>query len=64
MYKLDFEKAEEPEIRLPTRAQFSPVSQSCPPLHDPKDCSMPGFPVHHQLPELTHTQVHWVGDAI
>ena len=28
------------------------------------DCSMPGFPVHHQLPELTQTQVHWVGDAI
>ena len=28
------------------------------------DCSMPGFPVHHQLPELAQTQVHWVGDAI
>ena len=28
------------------------------------DCSMPGLPVHHQLPELTHTHVHWVGDAI
>ena len=28
------------------------------------DCSMPGFPVHHQLPELTQTHVHWVGDAI
>ena len=27
-------------------------------------CSMPGFPVHHQLPELTHTDVHQVGDAI
>ena len=27
-------------------------------------CNMPGFPVHHQLPELTHTHVHWVGDAI
>ena len=24
----------------------------------------PGFPVHHQLPELTQTHVHWVGDAI
>ena len=33
-------------------------------LCDPMDCSMPGFPVHHQLPELTQTQVHWVGDAI
>ena len=28
------------------------------------DCSMPGFPVHHQLPELAQTHVHWVGDAI
>ena len=28
------------------------------------DCSMPGFPVHHQLPEFTQTHVHWVGDAI
>ena len=31
---------------------------------DPMDCSMPGFPVHHQLPELTQTHVHRVGDAI
>ena len=31
---------------------------------DPMDCSMPGFPVHDQLPELAQTQVHWVGDAI
>ena len=28
------------------------------------DCSMSGFPVHHQLPELAQTHVHWVGDAI
>ena len=28
------------------------------------DCSMPGFPVHHQLPEVTQTHVHWVGDSI
>ena len=28
------------------------------------DCSMPGFPVHHQFPELTQTHVHWVSDAI
>ena len=28
------------------------------------DCSMPGFPVHHQLPEFMQTHVHWVGDAI
>ena len=28
------------------------------------DCSMPGLPVHYQLPEFTQTHVHWVGDAI
>ena len=28
------------------------------------DCGTPGFPVHHQFPELTQTHVHWVGDAI
>ena len=33
-------------------------------LCDPMDCSMPGFAVHHQLPELAQTHVHWVGDAI
>ena len=43
---------------------FSSVSQSCPTLCDLKDCNIPGFPVHHQLPELAQTHVHWVGDAI
>ena len=33
-------------------------------LWDPMNCSTPGFPVHHQLPEFTQTNVHWVGDAI
>ena len=33
-------------------------------LRDPTDCSTPGFPVHHQLPELAQTHVHWVCDAI
>ena len=33
-------------------------------LCDPMDCSMPGFPVHHQLPELIQIHVHRVGDAI
>ena len=32
-------------------------------LCDPMNCSTPGFPVHHQLPELAQTQVHWVSDA-
>ena len=44
--------------------QFSSVTQSCPTLGDPMDCSTPGLPVHHQLPEFTQTHVHWVGDAI
>ena len=35
--------------------QFSSVPQSCPTLCDPMDCSTPGLPVHHQLPELTQT---------
>ena len=44
--------------------QFSSVTQSCPTLCDPMNCSTPGLPVHHQLPEFTQTHVHWVGDAI
>ena len=44
--------------------QFNSVTQSCPTLYDPMDCSMPGLPVHHQLPGFTETHVHWVGDAI
>ena len=43
---------------------FSSVAQSCPTLCDPMNCSMPGLPAHHQLPELTQTHVHQVGDAI
>ena len=44
--------------------QFCSVVQSCPTLFDPMDYSTPGFPVHHQLPELAQTHVHQVGDAI
>ena len=40
------------------------VTQSWLILGDPMDCSMPGFPVHHQLPELTQTHVNRVSDAI
>ena len=43
--------------------QFSSVAQSCPILCDPMDCSTPGLPVYHQLPELALTHVYWVGDA-
>ena len=44
--------------------QFSSVTRSCLTLCDPMGCSKPGFPVYHQLAELSQTQVHWVGDAI
>ena len=44
--------------------RFSSVAQSCLTLCTPMDCSTPGFPVHHQLPELAQTHVHWVSDAI
>ena len=43
---------------------FSSVHQSCPTLCDPMNCSTPGLPVHHHLPEFTQTHVHWVSDAI
>ena len=46
-------------------SQFHPVqSLSCVQLCDPMDCSMPGFPVHHQLPELAQTHGHRVSDTI
>ena len=44
--------------------QFSSVAQSCPTLCSPMNHSMPGLPVHHQLPEFTQTHVHRCGDAI
>ena len=44
--------------------QFSSVTQSCPTLCDPMNCSTPGLPVHHQLPEFIQTHVHQVSDAI
>ena len=44
--------------------QFSSVAQSCLTLCNSMDCSTPGLPVHHQLPELIQTHAHQVGDAI
>ena len=44
--------------------QFSSVTQLCLTLCDPINCSLPGFPVYHQLLEIAQTHVHWVGDAI
>ena len=52
------------EFGLINVVQFSSVAQSCPTCCDPINCSMPGCPVHHQLPEPTQTHVHWVRDAI
>ena len=46
------------------KIQFSSVTESCSTIFDPIDCSMPGFPVHHQLPELAQTHVHRASDAI
>ena len=43
---------------------FSLVTQLCPNLCDPMNCSTPGLPVHHKLPEFTQTHAHQVGDAI
>ena len=40
------------------------VAKSCLTLCNPRDCRTSGFPVFHYLPELAHTHVHWVGDAI
>ena len=44
--------------------QFSLVAQSCLNIYDLMDCTAPGLPVHHQLPELTQTHVYWTDDAI
>ena len=55
------------ELRTSRRVssvQFSSVTQSCPILCDPMDCSMPGLHVHHQLLELIQTHVHGVSYAI
>ena len=51
-------------IELYRSDQIRSVAQSCPTLCDPMNRSMPGLPVHHQLPEFTETHVHRVSDAI
>ena len=47
-----------------THMNISSVAQPCPALCDSMDCSMPGLPALHQLPEFTQTLVHRVNDAI
>ena len=51
-------------LSIQISVQFSSVTQSCPILCNPMDCSTPDLPVHHQLSELAPTYGHWVGDAI
>ena len=51
-------------VKIQYSVQFSSVAQSCLTLCDPMNRSMPGLPVHHQLPESTQTHVHQVDDAI
>ena len=51
-----------PHFNMLSSVQFS--CSVCPTLWDPMNRSVPGLPVHHQLPEFTQTHVHQVGDAI
>ena len=62
MYKIHIDAS--PFDHLLPSVQFSSVAQLCPTLCDPMNRSMPGLPVHHQLPEFTQTHVHRVGDVI
>ena len=48
----------------PDSQSVSSVAQSCLTLCDPMDCSTPGLPVHHQLPELAQTHVHRAGELV
>ena len=50
--------------KIVSSVHFSSVAQSCPTFCNPMDCSIPGFPIHHQLQELVQMQVHWVSDAV
>ena len=49
---------------IPDPSCYCSVSQLCPTLFDPMDCSTPAFPVLHHLPEFSQTLIHWVADAI
>ena len=43
---------------------YCSVTKACLTLCDPMDCSMPGLPVPHHLPECTQVHVHWISDAL
>ena len=49
---------------LDVTKEFSSLTQSCLTLCDPMNCSTPGLPIHHQLPESTQTHIRRVGDAV
>ena len=49
---------------MDSSVQFNSVTQSCPTLCDPMNCSTPGLLVQNQLPEFTQTHVHRFGDGI
>ena len=59
--KVEFKKTNGKQL---SSVQVSSVTKSCPTLCDTMDCSTPGFPVHHQLPELAEAHVPQVSDAI
>ena len=56
--------ATEPHSKFLTASCCRIVAQSCPTLCDPMDCSMPGLPVLHYVPEFAQTHVHWINDSI
>ena len=53
-----------PPGKSPKSGCCCPVTKSCPILWDLMDCSTPGFPVLHYLPEFAQTLVHWFNNAI
>ena len=59
----DVHSLSQPE-HIKNSVQFSSVAHLCLTLCNPMNHSMTGLPVHHQLPELAQTHVHWISDAI
>ena len=59
-----FQILKDDAVKVLYLVQFSLVAQSHPTLCDPMNCSTPGLPVHHQLPEFTQTHAHQVCNAI
>ena len=59
-YRQGSKKVKITNYRASLPAQFSSIGQSCLTLCDAMDCSTPGHPVHHHLPEFTQTHAHWV----